>query len=67
MGMTAITKEQYMLSKQAEDRLSSLIDQGFLAKCAQYGLDIRDSQDRMAIEDLMKYAFDQIQKGQIVV
>ena len=56
-----------MLTKEAQVKLANLINYGFIQKCAEYGLNFQDSQDRKVIEDLMNYGYDKIQRGEITL
>ena len=56
-----------MLTKQAQDKLANLIDQGFIQKCAEHGLHWNNKEDQKVISDLMGYAYQKLQSGEIEV
>ena len=53
------------LTKEAQDKLANLIDQGFIQKCAEYGLNYSDSNDKKVVDELMGYSYDKLQRGEI--
>ena len=54
-----------MISKEAQVKIASALDVGFISKCAEYGLDWKDPNDNNIIRGLMNKAYEDVQSGEI--
>ena len=56
-----------MLTKEAAKKLEQEIDRGFIEKCAEYGFDYSNSQDREQVHQLMGCCLEGIRQGKILI